>query len=205
VERAGTGRVRRCTSYRPRKARVPFTLPPSRERKPRASARRGAELTPAGCCSRFVWSGGPWDWSRDLREQDDGTSTRGSWIPSATTVSWSSVIRSRTDVTCRTRSAPVRKKPCVSSAGGRQLGAEWNAQGEDHRGLDDPPPRRPAYVAPAHRRMQGRSGRVGERPAAYAESPRPLRHEGPAGHVRSLIPGVRNVAKAQLRRAADRR
>ena len=35
VERAGTGPVRRRTSCRPRKTREPFTLPPSRERKPR--------------------------------------------------------------------------------------------------------------------------------------------------------------------------
>ena len=30
----------------------------------------------------------------------------------------------------------------------------------------------------------------------YAESPRPLRHDGPAGHVRSLISGDWNVANA---------
>jgi hypothetical protein len=33
-----------------------------------------------------VERGGPWDWSRDLRERDDGTSTRGSWFPRSTTV-----------------------------------------------------------------------------------------------------------------------
>ena len=44
--------------------------------------------------------------------------------------------------------------------------------------------------------MQGRHGRVQERPAAYAEPPRPPPHEGSAGHVRSLILGDRNVAVA---------
>ena len=37
---------------------------------------------------------------------------------------------------------------------------------------------------------------VRERPTAYAESPRPLRYDGPAGHVRSLISGDWNVAEA---------
>ena len=41
---------------------------------------------------------------------------------------------------------------------------------------------------------QGQHGRVQEGPAAHAESSRLLRHERPAGHVRSMIPGDRNVA-----------
>ena len=53
----------------------------------------------------------------------------------------------------------------------------------------------------ADRRMRGWPGRVQERPAAYAESPRSLRHKGPAGHLRSLIPGDRNVAIAIARLA----
>lgn len=46
--------------------------------------------------------------------------------------------------------------------------------------------------------MQGRPGRVQERPAAYAKSPRPLR-KGPADHRFSFIPGDRNVAEAVVR------
>ena len=61
----------------------------------------------------------------------------------------------------------------------------------------------------ARRRNRGQHGGVQEHPAAYAESPRPLRHEAPAHHVRSLIPCHRNVAdpiapSATLKRRSDR-
>ncbi len=49
------------------------------------------------------------------------------------------------------------------------------------------------------RRKEGRHRAVQERLAAYAESPRLLRHEGPASRVRSLIPGDRSVAIARAR------
>ncbi len=60
-------------------------------------------------------------------------------------------------------------------------------------------------IRPAFRRERGRHGRVQERPTAYAESPRPLRREGPAGHVRSLISGDQNVALAIVRCRAGAR
>ena len=55
------------------------------------------------------------------------------------------------------------------------------------------------------RREQGRHLRVQERPAAYAESPRPLRRDGPAGHGRSLISGDRNVVAKVVAGRSERR
>ena len=54
----------------------------------------------------------------------------------------------------------------------------------------DPPPER------ASRRKQGTHHSVRNPLTAYAELPRPLPHEGPAGHLRKFIRGDRNVAKS---------
>ena len=59
--------------------------------------------------------------------------------------------------------------------------------------------------SPAHRRMLARQRAVQERPTAYAESPRPLRHEGPTGRSAACPPGDRNVANAIARRNRARR
>jgi hypothetical protein len=48
--------------------------------------------------------------------------------------------------------------------------------------------------SPAHRRMLARQRAVQERPTAYAESPRPLRHEGPTDRSAACPPNDRNVA-----------
>ena len=59
--------------------------------------------------------------------------------------------------------------------------------------------------SPAHRRMLARQRAVQERPAAYAESPRPLRHEGPTDRSAACPPGDRNVAEAIVRSVTVRR
>src|ERR1035438_10801979 len=51
-------------------------------------------------------------------------------------------------------------------------------------------------LGPARRRKQGARGAVQDRPFAYAESARPLRHRGLAGKPESLMLGDRNVAEA---------
>ena len=56
--------------------------------------------------------------------------------------------------------------------------------------------------SPAHRRMLARQRAVQERPTAYAESPRPLRHEGPTDRSAACPPGDRNVADAIVRDAS---
>ena len=50
--------------------------------------------------------------------------------------------------------------------------------------------------------MLARQRAVQERPTAYAESPRPLRHEGPTDRSAACPPGDRNVADAIVRSEA---
>jgi hypothetical protein len=58
--------------------------------------------------------------------------------------------------------------------------------------------------SPAHRPMLARQRAVQERPTAHAESPRPLRHEGPTDRSAACPPGDRNVAIAIARPAPAR-
>ena len=101
-----------------------------------------------------------------------------------------------------------------SGVGTGGVAASWRKQSSARRpqqGSDYPfrtkaatsPRRWPARPmrpkSPAHRRMLARQRAVQERPTAYAESPRPLRHEGPTDRSAACPPGDRNVAEGIAR------
>jgi len=138
------------------------------------------------------------------------------WLGRRDRVRGEPAARRPTKAAARRLRSPSRGSACASSGlcsrpprVARQLNA-WHStragspgEAMEASARESSAPRRPDRESGRRgvrgfRRMQGRSGRARERPAAYAESPRPLRHEGPAGHVRSLIPGDRNVALCEV-------